>query len=758
MEESPRQVANLDVKRREDQQEECQGGVSPLFLFTSESNSDSEQYSSGPNDSFGDRIRTPNGHLKPNSVKLMTNYFTRRNNSGKKSAIGEARSSQAYKKASQPKRKARRVNKNTERKLRSKAERLGQTVKERQASVILEQNKQQTAQLGIDSGDDQTSDSDCFFTPAGVADNRQETLFLHQLAKKLEMASQEQRRSENQTGVKSIELTSEEQADIRSDFAPLNQMNTDTQLNTMEVESNERDNPEVMGVQTVAQILADLKKEMRDGMAEMKKDLNELKNKEVGQVSQEIIEKCREDITQMMDLNREQDRQEINKLKDDLKYFKYRNRTLTNVVDNMAVQINDLKGRLENVELNGCRNAVTLTGLYLQGNKSESIAKIENFIDQHIGVSVIVEDYFRVGAYEPKMTVIYFQTAQQKRDVLHFKAYLKNIENEDGKSMFINDYVPAAIQERRKRDRDIFSINESLQKPLDVKYSKGKLTIQGEQYIQKVKPPSPKELVDLAPDEIDDILARKWDQGGKILQDNSIFEGYSACVNSLKDVRKLYVKAKLVQPAARHIVCAYWIKGEGQPFYNQDFCDDEEPAAGRAVLNVLINNNMENRAVFIARKFGGIKMGSSRFECYQQAAKSAIGMCSWNPFTQTHQRIKLIPDGPSMNAQTFPKDAASAPVAEADSITAGNKRAATSPPIDENRRGALTSKKFNRGSYGNKYSGRGNRYRGHDYHQQALNSLRGTFQYKRVASRSEGWSRGQNNRSWSRRENDDSVV
>ena len=474
-----------------------EGQAISVPLFTSESNTDSEQYSSETSEDFSYKIRSPNGHLKPNSVKLMTNYFSRKNNK-KRSELSNklvTENSQHLKKITQPKRR-RKVNKSTEQKLRTKAEKLKKTARMRHTPVDTDQNKNKDAPganwlSNSDQIEDQSPSAGKLFAPIGIKQSRQEyyqeTIFLHHLSQQLKMSAEEHQ-SEMVVSVNTEEVSNAIQPGINTE--PESQTSVVSHVDN-QMEINEMSNPEAMSVRSVAEMLAGIRKEMRDGMMELRKDMNELKNSTATGVSQNVVEQCRDDLSKSLDLSLAQDREEVKKLKDDLKLFKFRNRTLTNVVEHMAVEISDLKNRLENVELNNCRNAVSLTGLYLnsKNSKADSIRVIENFLDTNIGVSVIVEDFFRVGASEPKMTVIYFQTAQQKRDVLHFKSYLKNLENEDGRPMFINDYVPSATQERRKRDRDIFNINDNLQSPLNVKYSKGKLTIQGQPYSQKVTPP-----------------------------------------------------------------------------------------------------------------------------------------------------------------------------------------------------------------------------------------------------------------------------
>ena len=107
----------------------------------------------------------------------------------------------------------------------------------------------------------------------------------------------------------------------------------------------------------------------------------------------------------------------------------------------------------------------------------------------------------------------------------------------------------------------------------------------GEIYTQKIVPPSPKQLIDHTAENLERILKLDTYSGGKVQQDRSTFEAYTACVSSHKEIRDLYIKIKLMVPVARHVVCAYWIKGD--PIFSQDYCDDGEPNAGRTLLNFM---------------------------------------------------------------------------------------------------------------------------------------------------------------------------
>ena len=65
--------------------------------------------------------------------------------------------------------------------------------------------------------------------------------------------------------------------------------------------------------------------------------------------------------------------------------------------------------------------------------------------------------------------------------------------------------------------------------------------------------------------------------------ENSVFVGYTAAVKDHQQVRDLYGKIKIIQPAARHVVCAYWVD-HPEPYYALDYHDDGEPTAGRLLM------------------------------------------------------------------------------------------------------------------------------------------------------------------------------
>ena len=87
--------------------------------------------------------------------------------------------------------------------------------------------------------------------------------------------------------------------------------------------------------------------------------------------------------------------------------------------------------------------------------------------------------------------------------------------------------------------------------------------------------------------------------------------------NILKDVQKEYAKAK-------HVVYAYRIGTSSKS------CDDQEPkgTAGKPLLELLHKKELNNIVIFVARYFGGTKLGASRLlRTYLQAGINVLDKC-----------------------------------------------------------------------------------------------------------------------------------
>ena len=94
------------------------------------------------------------------------------------------------------------------------------------------------------------------------------------------------------------------------------------------------------------------------------------------------------------------------------------------------------------------KKSLVITGLKVSAKRQEAGWQIQQFVEAELNVSIDLVDFFFLGATEPKPIVITVGSYEQKTSIFQNKKSLKYLENEDGKPIFINDYLPASIGEK----------------------------------------------------------------------------------------------------------------------------------------------------------------------------------------------------------------------------------------------------------------------------------------------------------------------
>ena len=169
----------------------------------------------------------------------------------------------------------------------------------------------------------------------------------------------------------------------------------------------------------------------------------------------------------------------------------------------------------------------------------KQLSRLRPSLFDTLDLRVVIEDMFKIGTAEPKLTVVCFQNIYDKRQVMKYKHYLKGQKNRRGDSYFINDYIPAVVMERRNREKQIKKQLADLPNPPEITFVKGNMKIGEELFRPKVSPPTPKDIVDTDPERLNKLLKMEI-QGtdSKIIQDKSIFNAYCASVSSYQQIRE----------------------------------------------------------------------------------------------------------------------------------------------------------------------------------------------------------------------------
>ena len=372
-------------------------------------------------------------------------------------------------------------------------------------------------------------------------------------------------------------------------------------------ETNDEENPRIMSVTSV---LAMFKR--------VNEDIKQLKSETATSANIETVkEVCAEHVQKQMELTIAQQDKRIAVLQKEVGHFKYKTKVLTEVVQKMHTENNDITQRMENIEISNTRRYATISGFKGHENKDTCIEMLQSFFFEKLQIEITLEDVYPLGA--GNTLVMVFNSAADKRLLFQLKPFLKD----SGSKVFVNDYFPNVTNEKKRRERDIIKENNNQQYPVQIDFKKGNLMIQNETYKKKVIPPTPEQMIDIDLDHLDKVLKLKMDKSTSITEQRSRFQAFTAPAKSHGEIRDYYMKLKLAYPHARHIVCAYTIQGE-QWYFNNDYCDDNEPGAGRYLLQLLQKNELQNRVLFVCRYYGGIKMGSDRFACYVNAAINVL--------------------------------------------------------------------------------------------------------------------------------------
>ena len=183
---------------------------------------------------------------------------------------------------------------------------------------------------------------------------------------------------------------------------------------------------------------------------------------------------------------------------------------------------------------------------------------------------------------------------------------------EQGKKIFINDYTPAPVQERRRRERDVIASAEKTYGENSTSFTRAGLTVKGVPYRKLVTPPTPAEIINIDPSLLTKLFKQTTIRSSSVEKEGSIFTAYTAEVKNHQEICNLYIKLKIMVPDAKHIVCAYWVS-HPEEFHALDYHDDGEATAGRLLMDFLKANELKNWVVFVAKKYGGSKIGAESF-------------------------------------------------------------------------------------------------------------------------------------------------
>ena len=126
-------------------------------------------------------------------------------------------------------------------------------------------------------------------------------------------------------------------------------------------------------------------------------------------------------------------------------------------------------------------------------------------------------------------------------------------------------------------------------------------------------PPNPETCLDLLSFVTSEIPQEK----------GSTFQAFAGTVYGPEQVDNMYLKLRKDFPTAKHISLGYRFNDENdKPL--QGAVSDGEHQADVKLLDVMHKSQLENIAIFVVRKYGGVHIGGARLNHIQKAATQAL--------------------------------------------------------------------------------------------------------------------------------------
>ena len=397
-----------------------------------------------------------------------------------------------------------------------------------------------------------------------------------------------------------------------------------------------------MDVRSVVNMLEEIKIEMKTAISEavQMQQENKCQCKCTRQAIDTVItEKVKKITDRQDDLARE------------LHISNAKQRMMINSMSYSADVTREVQEKIEAAETNSAKRMVIISGLETVMKHVIARRQISDFLTDCLQVAdVEIDDFYYKGVNYPKDIVVTFPTTSQKHRVMQNTQLLKNLTNRHGNKFFVRNYKTTRQMQFTKK---VQQIKNRIQErdPVDqeeVTMKGPEIFVGDEQYVKKVNPPSTTAALRLPIHELNVIMAMNIDVGDRIEVKGNRFTAYSLCTTKYEKINQAYMKIRLNHAEARHIVCAWNIPGT-QDFERTDGCDDEDHGVSEAIIQMLLENQVSHRAIFVVRNCQE-KLHAERIPSYLKAVKNVVTKYPVNSITQIQDKVQTLEDPTSYAA------------------------------------------------------------------------------------------------------------
>ena len=320
------------------------------------------------------------------------------------------------------------------------------------------------------------------------------------------------------------------------------------------------------------------------------------------------------------------------------------------LIINQDTEIKALKNKSMYEDLKQKKSSIVIHGLLPKDGQSE-MELVKDFITTilKIPVDLKILKAYRMGKTDNSPVVVQFATKTAKNTIFEHTKNLKGVKNSVNKAYSIRSHLPEKMVEEDMRKRQIVAANKKLPQhhQANITLKKGILKIGSSVYSKKVETSDAKAMLSIPSDDMVELEKVPLVSTGQQISDQgSVFHGYTARVENIEQVRRIYKHFKLKFAEASHVMMAYALPGLNKA-YDEDYVDDGEHGGGRRLLRVLLDANLNNQILLVVRYFGHVYLGVDRFKHITTVAENAI-QASKDGITFTsslnlHQSLPLVP-------------------------------------------------------------------------------------------------------------------
>ena len=221
-------------------------------------------------------------------------------------------------------------------------------------------------------------------------------------------------------------------------------------------------------------------------------------------------------------------------------------------------------------------------------------------------------------------------TDKLRKQILSNTWRLANLKDDiDGFGYYVKQSMPEEYRAVRARHQTEFNKikDENWDIPegeprSDCWFVEDRFYVDGKIQKEQVLPPTPADMLFMSADTRQQLDGLDVKVSIPREEQRSRFTGYCAKVRSLHEIQLVYMKVKMLEQRADHIMMAYRLKDadilkEGSVSNGEHFGDLE-------LLKVLQFQERVNAAVFVARVYGGVHLGRLRFRIIKEVAEEAL--------------------------------------------------------------------------------------------------------------------------------------